>query len=149
MENEIKIKYKDGYIKISETKNPHDDNSVTVIKKDRLARRQFTVSNESFVKIISQLLVDSVDGESIKVSDLDSKEGTFHSTIVRRETFSSSKDITEDIRVINRKTESFEDFVERCNAVASSLLSQGYAVNSPEYINEKTAVINYWVEWRA
>ena len=43
MENEIKIKYKDGYIKISETKNPHDDNSVTVIKKDGLV---FLASNQ-------------------------------------------------------------------------------------------------------
>lgn len=148
MENGIKIEYENGYVEIDNAKFPDEDKCVTIIKKDSLAGRRFTMSKESFAKIISQLLVDSVD-ESTKVSDIDTKQGTFHSTIVRRETFSSSKEITEDVRVINRKTESFEDFVERCNTVASSLLYQGYAVNTPEYINENTAVINYWVEWRA
>lgn len=144
MENRIKIEYENGYVEICDAKNPDEDGCVTIIKKDELAGRRFTMSKESFANIINQVLVNSVD-ESIKVSDVDANKGTFHSTIVRRETFSSSKDTTG----INRKTESFEDFVERCNAVASSLLSQGYAVNTPEYTNENTAVINYWVEWRA
>lgn len=144
MKNRIKIEYENGYVEIGDTKNPDEDECVTIIKKDGLAGRRFTMSKETFAKIINQVLVNSVD-ESIKVSDVDANKWTFHSTIVRRETFSSSKDITG----INRKTESFEDFVERCNAVASSLLSQGYAVNTPEYTNENTAVINYWVEWRA
>lgn len=148
MKNRIKIEYENGYVEIGDTKNPDEDKCVTIIKKDGLAGRRFTMPKESFAKIINQVLVNSVD-ESIKVSDIDAKKGSFHSTIVRRETFSSSKYITEDVRVINRKTESFKDFVDRCNAVSSSLLSQGYAVNTPEYINENTAVINYWVEWRA
>lgn len=148
MKNRIKIEYENGYVEIGDTKNPDEDECVTIIKKDGLAGRRFTMSKETFAKIINQVLVNSVD-ESIKVSDVDANKGTFHSTIVRRETFSSSKDITEDVRVINRKRESFKDFVDRCNAVSSSLLSQGYAVNTPEYINENTAVINYWVEWRA
>ena len=144
MKNKIKIEYENGYVEIGDTKHPDEDRCVTIIKRDGLAGRRFTMSKETFAKIINQVLVNSVD-ESIKVSDVDANKGTFHSTIVRRETFSSSKDTT----CINRKTESFEDFVERCNAVASSLLSQGYAVNTPEYTNENTAVINYWVEWRA
>lgn len=148
MKNRIKIEYENGYVEIGDTKNPDEDECVTIIKKDGLAGRRFTMSKETFAKIINQVLVNSVD-ESIKVSDVDANKGAFHSTIVRRETFSSSKNITEDVRVINRKRESFEDFVDRCNAVSSSLLSQGYAVNTPEYINENTAVINYWVEWRA
>lgn len=144
MKNRIKIEYENGYVEIGDTKKPDEDKCVTIIKKDGLAGRRFTMSKETFAKIINQVLVNSGD-ESIKVSDVDANKGAFHSTIVRRETFSSSKDNTG----INRKTESFEDFVERCNAVASSLLSQGYAVNTPEYTNENTAVINYWVEWRA
>ena len=138
MEKGIKIEYENGYVEIGESKSQDGDDCVAVIKNDGLAGRKFTMSKESFVKIISQLLVDSVD-ESIKVSDMGAKKGTFHSTIVRREALVSAL----------IKNESFEDFVERCNTIASSLLSQGYAVNTPEYIDENTAVINYWVEWRA